>query len=291
MQQLVIDATKQTFPELARQIVFVPAGMEHSTFEQPLPEMFSRQAATAHVNGKPIKGRYHRYPEMAAAGLWTTPTDLALFALDLQRAMQGESNRMLSTDMANKMMTRHRLAPPWASVGDGPFKVTGQGLGPQIHGADRALRISHSGIDEGFEAYWVAYPRRGQGAVVMANGNGALPLAQEFIRSVAREYAWPDFAQPLVRKRATVPVASYEALAGEYELRPGFRVLVTSEAGRLFVEAPGQPRFEILPESETRYYTQSNAALMHTFEKNHDGAVTTLLIELSGQSFRAIKVH
>lgn len=84
MQQLLIDVTQKSFPELMRQLVLEPAGMKHSTYEQPLPPARAGEAATAHdANGQPVKGQFHTYPEMAAAGLWTTPTDLALLAIEL----------------------------------------------------------------------------------------------------------------------------------------------------------------------------------------------------------------
>ncbi|HUK89666.1 MAG TPA: serine hydrolase domain-containing protein, partial [Blastocatellia bacterium] len=87
MQQLLIDVMGKPFPEILDQTVIERAGMMHSTYQQPLPNNLQGKTATAHIHGEPIKGRWHVYPEMAAAGLWTTPSDLALFAMEIQRAL------------------------------------------------------------------------------------------------------------------------------------------------------------------------------------------------------------
>src|SRR5690606_3052911 len=89
-----------------REEVLDRIGMKLSTYEQPLPETRAAQAAIGHLaNGEPMKGRWHTYPEMAAAGLWTTPSDLARFALELAQAYAGRSERVISKEMARQMLT------------------------------------------------------------------------------------------------------------------------------------------------------------------------------------------
>ena len=132
MQQMLIDITKQPFPQLAKQLVFEPAGMKHSTFEQPLDRSRAQEAATAHKDGEPLKGRFHTYPEMAAAGLWTTPTDLALLAVELQNSLTGKSNKIISQEMAKQMMSRQ-----FGEWGLGPFV--------EVHG--EVIEFSHGGVD------------------------------------------------------------------------------------------------------------------------------------------------
>src|SRR5207248_11634598 len=90
MQQLVIDVGGKSFPQLAREFVLGPLGMARSTYEQPLPPALEDSAATGHDSqGWSVKGKYHTYPEMAAAGLWTTPSELARVVLELQTGGQG----------------------------------------------------------------------------------------------------------------------------------------------------------------------------------------------------------
>ena len=97
MQQMIIDATGKPFPEFMRETVLAPLGMTSSTYEQPLPADRQSHAATGHYpDGRPVAGKWHVYPEMAAAGLWTTAPDLARFAIGVQRALASTSNAVLS---------------------------------------------------------------------------------------------------------------------------------------------------------------------------------------------------
>jgi CubicO group peptidase (beta-lactamase class C family) len=153
--------------------------MTESTYQQPLPADRKSFAATPYdTNGTPVAGGAHTYPEMAAAGLWTTPTDLARFAIEVERSLTGKSNRVLSAEMTRQMLTA------------GPESW---GLGPEISGSAADPLFRHGGVDAGFESLMVAYENSGEGAVVMTNAQGGGALAIEIMRSIAAEYGWPDY--------------------------------------------------------------------------------------------------
>jgi CubicO group peptidase (beta-lactamase class C family) len=274
MQQLCMDVTGKSFPELTHELVLAPAAMRQSTYENPLPKSLEASAATAHGrNGDKVKGRWHIYPEMAAAGLWTTPSDLARYAIEVQSALAGQS-KILSREMARQMVTVQKGS---------------HGLGPALDNADKeSARFSHGGVDEGFEAFFTAYCQGGRGAVVMLNANRAMPLAHELIRSIAREYNWPDYLEP-ERVLAKVDPAVYQKYAGLYELDDGFKITLTTEEGRLWAQGQGQSRFELLPESEIKYF--SNNGIGHRFELGEDRAVAALIIEQGGRTMRAKRVR
>ena len=84
-----------------------------------------------------MRGRWHVYPEMAAAGLWTTPTDLAKFAIEVQETLAGRGHGVISPAMARQFVTEQK---------------GGSGLGVGVQGTGRGLRFSHGGRDEGFDA-------------------------------------------------------------------------------------------------------------------------------------------
>ena len=184
MQQLLIDVSHEQFAKLMRDAVLAPIGMTRSTYEQPLPVGLRAGAATPYnADGTPVAGGPHTYPEMAAAGLWTTPTDLARYVVEIQRSLRGDANHVLSAEMTKQML------------------VTGQGnygLGPVIGGPPENPYFSHGGINAGFENSLVAYQRTGEGAVVMTNTQGGQQLADAVIRSIASVYGWPNF-HPIVR--------------------------------------------------------------------------------------------
>ncbi len=266
MQQLLIDVTGQPFPELMRESVLRRIGMSNSTFEQPLGAPWTARAALGHDLRGAIEGKWHTYPEMAAAGLWTSPSDLARFAIELQQAAAGRSNQLLSPPMAERMLT----------PGHGDW-----GLGLQVKGSGRAARFSHGGANAGFRASLVGYRQTGQGAVVMTNADNGGALAEEILRGIAREYKWPDYA-PREKTLVTVDATLYDAYAGVYELNPAVHVTVSKEANTLVAETQGQ-RFELLPESETSFFTLTSG-LEVRFVKDGAGRVTHLMVNADTQA-------
>ena len=276
MQQMLIDITKQPFPQLAKQLVFDPAGMKHSTFEQPLDPARAKQAATAHRDGEPVKGRFHTYPEMAAAGLWTTPTDLALLAVDLQNSLAGKSDKIISQEMAKQMMSR---------------QFGNWGLGPGVEVRGEVIEFSHGGVDEGFEAFWAGFSD-GRGVAVMTNGNRGMPLAMEVVRSVAREYGWSEHA-PIERELAQVDSKIYERYVGRFQLKinpqQSITWVVSTEGGKLFVQPDGGMKREWLPASETEFFSVISGNTL-IFATDAGGAVNEVRLKQDGDSYTGKRI-
>jgi CubicO group peptidase (beta-lactamase class C family) len=177
-EALMIDATKTPFPELLTELVLKPNGMGHSTFTQPLPADLIGNAAGGHyADGKNVPGSYHVFPEHAAAGLWSTPTDLATLLLAIGRAWRGESRLFLKPETAREMTTRQN---------GGPY-----GLGAAIAEADDALVVMKRGQNVGYQAYLILLPAEGKGMVVMTNSDNGSILAEALIRRAAALYGWP----------------------------------------------------------------------------------------------------
>jgi hypothetical protein len=121
----------------------------------------------------------------------------------------------------------------------------------------------------------------------MMNANRTRPLALELIRAIAREYDWPDLL-PQERVLAKVDPAVYQKYVGFYELNNGSEITMMAEEGRLWAQEQGQSRFELLPESETKYF--SDSGIVHNFELDQGGEVVAVIIEQGGQTRRAKRV-
>jgi CubicO group peptidase (beta-lactamase class C family) len=266
-QLLVMDVTGKSFPQFMQEAVLSKLQMTHSTYQQPLPKELLPQAAAGHSpKGEAIKGKRHTYPEMAAAGLWTTPTDLARFAIEIQKSRAGKSNKVLSTEMISQMLT----------VQSGDY-----GLGIGLGGSGKALHFGHGGSNEGFRCMMFAYAETGQGAVVMTNGERGGQLGDEILHSIAKEYGWPDY-QVREREVAQVNPGIYESYAGKYQIM-GANVTVTTDNGHIFIQAPpfGTERVELYPESETKYFIMFDEATF-SFGKDEKGQVVELIVHLPG---------
>ena len=175
-QLLVMDVTGKPFPQFMRETVLDKIGMTESTYEQPLPPSRAAMAATGTLaDGKPVPGKWHIYPEMAAAGLWTTPTDLAKFGIEIALSKQGKANHVLSQGM-----TREMLKPQIEPVGLGLF--LGQYKNPEEFG--------HDGDDEGFQAILVMFADSGKGVAIMADSANGITVGNHLLQSVANEYGW-----------------------------------------------------------------------------------------------------
>jgi CubicO group peptidase (beta-lactamase class C family) len=264
MQQLLMDVTARPFPSLLAELVLQPIGMKDSTYEQPLPEARRAAAASGHrSDGSLLPGRYHTYPEMAAAGLWTTPTDLARFLIEIQQALQGRS-KLLTPATARQMVT----------VQKGSY-----GLGLGLEGSGPSASFGHGGSNAGFKCQMTAFVESGRGAVIMTNGDRGGRLAGEILRAVAAEYDWPSF-WPRQKTVVTIEPAALASLTGRYELRPGRVLTVALDGGTLFV-IDGQERIELFPESPTRFFDLVEEHDLE-FVKGTDGAVTHMLIDGQG---------
>jgi CubicO group peptidase (beta-lactamase class C family) len=256
MQILMTDVSKRPYAPLLRELVLGPLNMTRSTFEQPLPERFAANAARAHDrDGNPIAGNWHTYPEQAAAGLWTTPSDLAKVLLAVQRASAGDT-RLLPAALTREMLT----------TGKGSY-----GLGWSLTGKDNDMAFSHGGANAGFRCMAWAYAAKGQGAVVMTNGDNGADLAAEVLRSIAAEYNWPDYR---VQTRTPMQMSAQQlsAFAGAYTSAGG-DVTVTVVGKGIKVQTPG-PTAEFLPESETTFFPITDGAPSLVFEKNAEGKIT-----------------
>ncbi len=177
LQLLMEDVSGKEFSQLLKDLVLNPAEMNHSSFAYPLPEKLSKLIAFGHdVNGNVIDGGYRLYPEKAAAGLWSTPTDLARFMIALGKSYRGEDSRLLSQASAQTMMTRVPNAG---------------GIGIGIDGKGKAFRFRHTGGNAGFVCYAVSFADTGRGVVVMTNSDNGFPLIHEIVRAVSKAYNWP----------------------------------------------------------------------------------------------------
>lgn len=219
MQAVLVDQTNMRFPELMRRTVLTPLGMRSSSYEQPLPSRLRPLAASAHDSlGRRIKGKWHIYPEMAAAGLWTTPSDLAKVVIEMQNALAGRDTQVLSLDAA-----QHMLQPPLGELSQG------MGLGFGIQVREGAKWFTHSGSNKGFRAILIGSVEGGQGAVVMTNSDNGAPVAMQLLNTIAAEYGWKGHAKtPLLRGELSGDDAA--RVTGRYRLPKGDVVAVRSSA-------------------------------------------------------------
>ncbi len=178
VQKLILDYIDagKSFPEIIGERVFNPTGMSSSTFDNNSMDSANSVSSGHRANGVPIDGGWYNYPEMGMGVFWTTPSDMALFVIQVMNAYMGIQSPILSGGMARLMLNSG---------------IEGQGLGFRVADDGKDLTyFYHRGATEGYQTFLVGYPERGQGVVIMTNGDNGYPLIQEILKSVSIEYRW-----------------------------------------------------------------------------------------------------
>lgn len=261
MQQLLVDVTKTPFQDLAASLVFTPIGMTDSTFELRPVVSHTGGVANGHApDGRVLDGGNRASSALAAAGLWTTATDLAKFAMEIQRAAKGRST-VITEATARALVT--------------PIK-SDYSMGLAMRGTGRAARFAHGGSNAGFKAQFMAYLETGQGAAVMTNADGGEMLAAEVLRSIAREYGWPELA-PTEKSVIEVDAAILRRYEGRYEVAPDLVASVTLEGTRLVFRMGTRPAVDLYAESTSRFFAMSPATTIQ-FISAQDGTVTHAVV-------------
>ena len=274
-QLAIMDIEKKPYPQIAQETVLGPLNMTNSTYQQPLPEDIRKKAATGYrPDGKAVIGKIHVYPEMAAAGLWTTPTDLAKFAIETQLSLAGKSNKVLSKEMTAKMVT------PFI-----PSDPVGLGFFSEKHGA--ATYFGHGGADEGFRAQLLVHRDKGYGAVVMVNSDNG-QIMNEIIRAIAQEYQWEDFL-PAPREVVSVDSAKLKEYAGRFMVNPDRVLTITTSGGKLYAEPTASPKFELVPVAENEFLRR-DSDITYAFMKGDGGSIDKIRLKFQDQGGEAPRI-
>jgi CubicO group peptidase (beta-lactamase class C family) len=272
-QLLLQDVSGQAFPTLMHDLVLGPIGMTHSTYEQPLPSRRMDDAAMPYrQNGQPTPGGPHVYPEMAPAGLWTTPSDLAQYAMEIQNALAGKSDKVLSAT------TVHEMLRPGMNK---------WGLGIETGGSADHPYFTHSGANDGFQCNLVAY-NNGDGAVIMTNSDNGGQLATEILRTIAYEYKWPDFGPRVVDNREiTLSDDVLSRYTGVYEMAPGVDMTITLEHGQLISQMTRQGKVPLFAESETTFFPKVVDAQIEFPKSEAKTPASQLILHQNGRDMTA----
>lgn len=264
VQQLLLDVEGRPFPEIIRDRVLAPLGLTHSAIGDA--DRGASVSAGHDFDATVETGDLRPWMGAGAAGLWTTPTDVARLLVEVQLGLAGRSE-VVSKAIATQMTT------PVRSTGEGDAIATSLGTFIEKHGT--GVYFGHDGLGIGFMAMARASTTDGNGAVVMANGQGAAPLMMEILRSIAAEYAWSGWLPPPI-ELAPVDSARLAAFAGRYGGESSEALRVVAKGDRLEVRQPFRDPLELLPVGSDVFVSRDDAARF-TFSTDAAGGVRSLL--------------
>ncbi|MFD2933798.1 serine hydrolase [Spirosoma flavum] len=278
-QVLLMDVTHQPYEEYMWERVLKPMGMIHSSYKQPPAQ--NTLLATGYDNtGNEVLGKYHIYPEQAAAGLWTTPTDLGRYIIETQLAYQGKSSKVLS-----QQTTRLRLTP---------YVDSSAALGVFIKQKGAERYFTHDGSDAGFRATYYGSLNSGNGVVIMVNSDNG-DILPEIVNSVARVYNWKGFYQPTTKLTVSVQESILDTYVGDYEATeflafPTVIFSITREGNRLFQTIKGFFKWELFPETKTKFFLKSTPATVD-FINDDSGRVVKQVFTFGGEKTEALRIR
>ncbi len=262
LEQILTDVENKPFSAIAKEIVFDPLGMTNSTFEVLRPLGGPAMTASGHLrDGRIIEGGWHHYPGAAAKGLWTTPSDFAVFFLELLKAATDTSSKVLAPAAARAM-----LSPQKENFA----------FGFSVEGAVDDINFNIRGKTDGYVCYAIFYPVRGQGAVIMTNSDNGMLLVEEILRAISAAYEWPHF-KPQEKPLYKLDPSIIRQYVGRYEVNPDYVLNVASEDYYLVVQPTGQALTKFYVEGETLFFS-IDPFIRIRFLKDNQGRVTGLVL-------------
>ena len=258
--QIVTDVRGSDFGKTAEDLVLKPLQMGRSTFRVMLPSNVDANLAYGHTEDGIEEPEGWRIVGMAEGGLWTTAHDLAKVVLAIQQSRAGKKG-LLSIQLATQMLTLQNQQ--W-------------GLGVAVGGTNANANFEHDGSTPGYKARLFGYSERGEGVVILTNGDRGGELVDELMYSVAAAYNWPDF-RVTVRHIVPIPADKLGAYVGQYQMAPGAFVAITAQDGKLFGEVRGRSKTELLPDGPDHFFMLNGPTVQ--FVRSDQGAVEELIFD------------
>jgi CubicO group peptidase (beta-lactamase class C family) len=276
-QLIVTDVTGQRYEDFMKKNVLDPLGMTNSSYAQP-SQIDPKYLATAYYGGGGnVKGKYHVYPEQAAAGLWTTPTDLAKYIIETQLAYEGKSSKVLSPAFTQQRLTFY--VDSAAALGSFLVRKEGQ------------VYFTHNGGNEGFACTSFGSLRGGNGVVVMTNADN-FAIIPEIVNSVAKVYGWKGFYTPTFRKVLTLSADTLQAYSGNY-LAGKDTISFSVRDNALYVQQNSQPAngYKLLFNTSATAWIKEVPGVKIGFVFDADGKVNTITIDENGQKVNCPRIN
>jgi CubicO group peptidase (beta-lactamase class C family) len=241
VEEALTRLTGKAFPELIDEKVLGPLGLRNSSLSRTVSDEVRAKIASGHLReGQPVMGLWHVYPESAAKGLWTTPSDFALFLCDLLKSATGSgAGKLLSPASARVMLG--------SQIENFGFGFLAEGRGDDVVFSLRAKTC-------GYSCAMVLYPAKGQGAVIMTNSDNGALIIQEILCALSEAYKWPHF-KPEEKTVLRLAPETYAAYEGRFEVNPNYALDVTREDYYLVIRPTGQAATKFYAEGQTLFYS------------------------------------
>ena len=251
MEKVVEDVSGTSLDNYMAQTILLPIGMKNSTFQQPISKALQTNISGAYnSNGELVKGLWHNYPEQAAAGLWTTPSELALYCIEIQDIIQGKTDGILSKKTVEMMLTKHKNA--W-------------GLGPSLGKKNESLIFGHGGKNEGFTNDMMAFAYQGNAVIIMTNADNGGKLISEVKNAISNYYNW-QISQPITIEVVSLSNAELKQFTGKYKLESQkLKIKVQLKDKRIFIKNKYVGDLNLMPLTSNKFIDTESGIVIEFF--------------------------
>lgn len=275
-QKIIEDLLKISYDKWITKTVLNPLNMNSSSYDQPLPQEKWKLSATGYdVNGKLVSDRILVYPQLAAAGLWTTPSDLCQVLLTIVNSSKGK-------DSFIKQETAKRMISPFLEKGS-------SGLGTSLRSWGEQQYLYHTGANRGFRTVGIINIEEEKGAVVMINSD-QFDFVMEIIKSISLVYDWKDYYSPQFQTPVPPPVSKQEDYEGVYETEDSLNFVITFSNNNYFITIGDDAPQKMYFNTEDEFFILEELSQC-TFEKNAEGKITGINWKHRNGEFRLKKIN
>ncbi|MDT8717525.1 class A beta-lactamase-related serine hydrolase [Clostridium sp. 19966] len=221
VQQVLVDQLGKKFEDIMKELVLEPLKMNTSFYTNaPLDNSYIPNVTAGHnIDGGCIEGKRHVYPEMAAAGLWTTAEDLAKFVLEIQKSLKGQPNRIISKDFMQFMAI--------------PILTGEYNMGLENQKVAQEYLLGHDGGNEGYCCSMLFHKEKGYGLILMTNSNNGYQMKLPILRSAATAFGWNNILRPDYEK-SELSAETKNLFMGSYKLEFDISIKVFADNNKLF---------------------------------------------------------
>ena len=247
-QKVVEDITNKSFNRYMLDNILLPMGMKNSTYQKLTPENSQTNISSGYnSDGKVIDGLWHNYPEKAAAGLWTTPKDLALYCIKIQEIISGKKNEILKKRTLKKMFIKHK---------------NNWGLGPALREENGSLIFEHTGKNAGFTNEMIANAEKGYALIIMTNSDNGKNLISEIKNAIFKYYKW---SRTNFQTVDTLSLSNriLKKYVGKYELKEYNLIFdVQIKNNQLYIPNTPLGDFNLLSLTETEFIDKNTGTIV-----------------------------
>jgi D-alanyl-D-alanine carboxypeptidase len=271
LAMVVEKVTGKKYEVALRDQILAPLGMADSGYDWP-DRILAKRASGYEGRGAALRNTrpFDMQSAMGSGALYSTALDL----LKWDRALYGETLLPAASKQIMWTPVLGDYACGWEIAAASP-KTLGH------------ARMSHSGGINGFGANFIRVPELTLTAIVLSN-NEATP-ATVMSNDILAIYYGQRVTLPVARPVVTLDPAIYDRYAGRYQLPSGIVVTVSREDAKLFAEVTGPGKFELTPESATRFVSDT-PEVTATFTVEN-GAATQVVLNINGRDRVAKRVQ